>query len=334
MKQRILTGDRPSGKLHLGHYVGSLRNRVALQDECDEYILVADIQALTDNFHQPERVRENITEVVLDYLSVGIDPERATIVLQSQVPEIAELAILLMNLVRVSRLQRNPTVKAEIVQRGMADNNATVGFMVYPVHQAADILSFAADLVPVGNDQLPMIEQARELVIKFNHIYGETLVMPQAKLSEYPRLPGTDGSSKMGKSLGNVINLSDSAQEVRRKVMGMYTDPNRKHATDPGKVEGNPLFVYHDAFNPNIGEVTDFKERYVQGRVGDVEVKTSLVAVLNEMLEPFRDRRAYAQSQHGLVRDVLEAGTKKARLVTCDVMGKVREAMRIDFFRR
>jgi tryptophanyl-tRNA synthetase len=256
-KKRILTGDRPTGKLHLGHYIGSLKNRVKLQDEYDQYVLVADVQALTDNFENPQKVRDNIMELALDYLAVGIDPTKSTILIQSMIPEIAELTVFYLNLVTLERVLRNPTVKDEMKQKGFMKNVPT-GFAVYPISQAADITAFNANLVPVGADQLPMIEQTREIVRKFNSLYGETLVEPKALVGEFPRLPGTDGQTKMSKSLNNCIYLSDSKEEVTKKVMGMYTDPKRIHPTDPGNPEGNPVFVYHNSFNPDKSEFSDF----------------------------------------------------------------------------
>jgi len=290
-KKRILTGDRPTGRLHLGHYVGSLVNRVALQEEYETFVLIADVQALTDHFEHPEILQQNIREVVKDYLAVGIDPEKSTILVQSLIPEIAELAVYYLNLVTVARLQRNPTVKDEMQQKGF-EQNLPAGFLVYPVHQAADITIFNADLVPVGKDQLPMIEQTVEIVRRFNTLYAQVLVEPQAKVGEFARLPGTDGQAKMSKSIGNAIYLSDNAKEVEAKVMRMYTDPTRLRATDPGHIEGNPVFVYHDAFNPNKEEVADLKARYVAGKVGDVEVKKKLARALNDFLAPIRERRA------------------------------------------
>ena len=269
MKKRILTGDRPTGRLHLGHYVGSLQNRVKLQDEYDQFVMVADVQALTDNFEEPQKVRENVKELVLDYLSVGIDPSKTTILIQSLIPEIAELTVFYLNLVTLERVLRNPTVKDEIKQKGFGQN-IPAGFAMYPVSQAADITIFNASLVPVGEDQLPMIEQTREIVRKFNSLYGQVFVEPEALLGQVKRLPGTDGNTKMGKSLGNCIYLSDSEQELKKKVVSMYTDPNRIHPTDPGKVEGNPVFIYHDVFNPDKTEVEDLKKRYKEGKVGDV----------------------------------------------------------------
>jgi tryptophanyl-tRNA synthetase len=331
MKKRILTGDRPTGPLHLGHYIGSLANRVRLQDEYDTFILIADIQALTDHYDAPDMLSANIRQVTLDYLSVGLDPEKVTIVVQSLVPEIHELTIYYLNLVTLARLQRNPTVKSEMQQKGL-DANVSVGFLAYPVSQAADITAFNAHLVPVGEDQLPMIEQTREIVRRFNDLYGETLVEPEAMVSKFGRLPGTDGQAKMSKTLGNVINLSDSEETVRRQVMSMYTDPTRLRATDPGHVEGNPCFTYHDAFNPNVDEVNELKERYRAGRVGDVEVKKRLVQALNTFLEPFRERRKQYESRPDLVDDILIEGTRRGRKTAGETLDACRQAMKTVYF--
>ncbi|MFY9269894.1 MAG: tryptophan--tRNA ligase [Candidatus Manganitrophaceae bacterium] len=329
-RKRILTGDRPTGRLHLGHYVGSLVNRVKLQEEYETFILIADVQALTDHFEHPEILQQNIREVAKDYLAVGVDPVKSTIFVQSLIPEIAELAIYYLNLVTVARLQRNPTVKDEMQQKGF-EQNLPAGFLVYPVHQAADITIFNADLVPVGKDQLPMIEQTVEIVRRFNSLYAPVLVEPQAKIGEFARLPGTDGQAKMSKSLGNTIFLSDDAKTVETKVMKMYTDPTRLRATDPGHVEGNPVFVYHDAFNPNRGEVADFKERYVQGKVGDVEVKKKLAEALNAFLDPIRERRAVYDRDEKTIDEILKEGTEKARRVAQETMRLVRQAMKIAY---
>ena len=329
MKKRILTGDRPTGPLHLGHYIGSLKQRVDLQQEYDEYVLIADVQALTDNFEHPEVVHQNVMEVALDYLAAGLDPGVTTIMIQSQVPELAELTLYFLNLVTLQRVQRNPTVKEEIQLRRFKDG-IPVGFLAYPVSQAADITAFRAHLVPVGEDQLPMIEQTREIVRRFNRLYGETLVLPEPLLSAFPRLPGTDGKEKMSKSLGNTINLSDSADEVRRKVMKMYTDPSRIHPTDPGHVQGNPVFLYHDAFNPNRNEVAEFKERYEKGTIGDVEVKNHLVEVLNDILEPMRRRRTEYAKDLATVYAILKEGTNRGREGASDTLVAVRKALRIN----
>ena len=330
-KKRILTGDRPTGPLHLGHYVGSLADRVRLQHEYDSYILIADVQALTDNFDNPQKVRDNVFEVATDYLAVGLDPEIVTVVVQSLVPQIAELTVLFSNLVTVARLERNPTVKDEMREKGMEDN-VTFGFLGYPVSQAADIMFVNANLVPVGDDQAPMVELTRDIVIKFNNIYGATLNVPELMIGEVPRLPGTDGKAKMSKSTGNAIYLSDSAEEVERKVRGMYTDPTRLRATDPGHVEGNPVFTYHDAFNPNKEEVEEFKRLYRIGGIGDVAVKRALIKALNDFLDPIRERRAVFEQKPEMVREIVMEGTRRARQRGEETMGLVREAMKLDYF--
>lgn len=329
-KKRILTGDRPTGRLHLGHYVGSLVNRVKLQEEYETFILIADVQALTDHFEHPEILQQNIREVTKDYLAVGIDPGKSTIFIQSLIPEIAELAVYYLNLVTVARLQRNPTVKDEMQQKGF-EQNLPAGFLVYPVHQAADITIFNADLVPVGKDQLPMIEQTVEIVRRFNTLYAPVLVEPQAKVGEFARLPGIDGQAKMSKSLGNAIYLADDAKTVESKVMKMYTDPTRLRATDPGHVEGNPVFIYHDAFNPDKEEVADLKERYVEGKVGDVEVKKKLAKALNAFLDPIREQRAKYDQDEKAIDEILKEGTRRARAVAQETVRLVRRAMKIDY---
>ncbi len=330
MKKRILTGDRPSGKLHLGHYVGSLANRVKLQEEYDQYVLIADVQALTDNYEHPERVANSVRELVLDYVAAGIDPTKSTIVLQSQIPAIAELTVFYLNLVSLNRVLRNPTVKAEIEQKGFGDS-IPAGFAMYPVSQAADITAFEANLVPVGEDQLPMIEQTREIVRKFNGLYGETLIEPEGLISEFPRLVGLDGKAKMSKSLSNGIYLSDGTEEVRKKVMSMYTDPNRLKPSDHGTVEGNPVFIYHDAFNPNVEEVNDLKKRYRSGMVGDVEVKQKLVVAINNLLEPMRSRRAELENHPERIEAILRDGVENGRKVSQEVLIKVKAAMKINY---
>lgn len=327
-KKRILTGDRPTGKLHLGHYVGSLANRVKFQDEYETFILVADVQALTDNFEHPEKVREAVREVVLDNLAVGLDPQKVSFVLQSAVPEIAELTVYYANLVTVSRLERNPTTKAEIKERGF-EKSLPLGFLMYPVSQAADITFVEADLVPVGADQLPHIELTREIVQTFNRIYGNTLREPEALVGEVARLVGIDGKAKMGKSLGNVICLSDSKSVVEEKVMKAYTDPTRIHPTDPGHVEGNPVFIYHDAFNPNKREVEEMKVLYRQGKISDVEVKKCLVVALNGFLEPIRARRAQFEKDPKFIDELLNEGTSRARKIGAEVLLKVKKAMKV-----
>jgi len=331
MEKRILTGDRPTGPLHLGHYVGSLQNRVRLQTEYDTYILIADVQALTDNFENPERLGANLLEVALDYLAVGIDPERSQIVVQSMVPELTELTIYFMNLVTVATLERNPTVKEEIKQRNFS-KGVPVGFWSYPISQAADIAIFKAHLVPVGEDQLPMIEQAREIVRRFNRLYGRVLIEPRAMLGQVARLPGTDGNAKMSKSLGNCIYLGDPSETVRKRVMSMFTDPTRIHPTDPGHVEGNPVFTYHDVFNPDKAQVDDLKERYRQGTVGDVEVKQLLFEALEIFLAPIRERRAEYASKPGQVRELVIEGTRRGRAVAQATMDEVRAAMKLNYF--
>lgn len=331
MKKRILTGDRPTGPLHLGHYIGSLADRVRLQHDYDSYIEIADVQALTDNFTDPQKVRDNVTEVTLDYLAVGLDPKEVTIFIQSLVPQIAELTVFFSNLVSVARLERNPTVKEELRERGMEDN-VTYGFLGYPVSQAADIMIVNANLVPVGEDQAPMVELTRDIVARFNQIYGETLNMPDIMVGKVGRLPGTDGMSKMSKSLGNAIFLKDDAKTVERKVMSMYTDPTRIRATDPGHVEGNPVFSYLDAFDPDKAEVEELKRLYRAGGIGDVAVKRTLAKALNEFLEPIRERRAEYEARPDYVRDVLIDGTRETRIVADRTMHAVREAMKIDYF--
>ena len=357
MGKIILTGDRPTGKLHLGHYVGSLRRRVELQNSGEYervFVMIADAQALTDNADNPEKVRQNIIEVALDYLSCGLAPARPTIFIQSQIPELCELAFYYMNLVTVARLQRNPTVKAEIQLRGFSDANAEeegpqrqgipVGFFTYPISQASDITAFRATTVPAGQDQEPMIEQTREIVHKFNAVYGPTLVEPEILLPENAvcmRLPGTDGKAKMSKSLGNCIYLSDSAEELRKKVMGMYTDPDHLRIDDPGKVEGNTVFTYLDAFCcpehfakylPDYQSLDELKAHYRRGGLGDVKVKKFLIAILNETLEPIRERRAYFEEHISDVYEMLRAGSESARKVAAQTLHDVRNAMRINYF--
>jgi tryptophanyl-tRNA synthetase len=330
MEKRILTGDRPTGPLHLGHYVGSLQNRVRLQHDYDTYILIADIQALTDNFEHPEKLEANVFEVALDYLAVGLDPERVKIVVQSMVPELSELTTYFMNLVTVATLERNPTVKDEIKQRNFK-RGVPVGFWSYPISQAADIAIFKAELVPVGEDQLPMIEQTREIVRRFNSLYKKVLVEPRAMLGQMARLPGTDGGAKMSKSLGNCIYLGDPTEVVRKRVMSMFTDPTRIHPTDPGHVEGNPVFTYHDVFNPDKAEVDELKVRYRKGTVGDVEVKQKLFNALEAFLRPIRERRVEFAANPARVREIIMEGTRRGRVVAQSTMDEVRAAMRLDY---
>ena len=357
MAKIILTGDRPTGRLHLGHFVGSLRRRVELQNsgEFDKiFIMIADAQALTDNADNPEKVRQNIIEVALDYLSVGLDPAQSTLFIQSQVPELCELAFYYMNLVTVQRLQRNPTVKAEIALRGFAEGAAEgdtaqrqgipVGFFTYPISQASDITAFKATTVPVGEDQEPMIEQTREIVHKFNAVYGETLVEPEILLPDNAaclRLPGTDGKAKMSKSLNNCIYLSDTADEGKKKVMSMYTDPDHLRVEDPGKIEGNTVFTYLDAFSrpehfakylPEYSSLEELKAHYRRGGLGDVKVKKLLIAVLNETLDPIRERRRYYEGRIGEVYEILRKGSEKARATAAATLAEVRAAMKIDYF--
>lgn len=329
----VLTGDRPTGPLHLGHYVGSLLNRVELQNTYKQFVMLADIQALTDNVDDPQKVRNNVCEVVLDYLAVGIDPKKTTVFLQSMIPEIAELAILYLNFVTLSRLKRNPTVKTEIQQKGYGDA-VTVGFLTYPVHQAADITIFKGNLVPVGEDQLPMIEQTNEIVRAFNRTYGvDVLVEAQPLIARVARLPGIDGKAKMGKSLGNAIFLSDSADVVSKKVMQMYTDPDHVHVEDPGKIEGNTVFTYLDVFGADTATIAQMKEQYQKGGLGDVKVKRYLAEVLNTTLEPIRQRRAeYAQDPQAVMA-LIKTGTEHARDVAAQTMAEVRQALGLDYWR-
>lgn len=330
-KKIILTGDRPTGPLHLGHYIGSLKNRVLLQETYTQYILLADMQALTDNYDNPQKVRQNILNVALDYLAVGIDPQKSTIFIQSMIPQIAELAIIYLNLVTVNRLRRNPTVKAEIQQKGF-EENLPAGFLMYPVHQAADITIVKGNLVPVGEDQLPMIEQTNEIVRSFNRIYHtNTLVEAEAMLSHAARLPGIDGKEKMGKSLGNAIFLSDEPDVLAQKVMSMYTDPNHLRASDPGKIEGNTVFTYLDAFDPNKEYVASLKEQYTKGGLGDVKVKKYLIEVLNNLLTPIRERRHVFAQDPKAVMNILFDGSEKVRTVAEQTMNEVRMAMKLDY---
>lgn len=347
-KQKIiLTGDRPTGKLHIGHYVGSLRRRVELQNsgEYDKiYIFEADAQALTDNIDNPEKVRQNVIEVALDYLSAGLDPARSTLFIQSQIPELCELSFYFMDLVSVSRLQRNPTVKTEVKMRGFSGDSIPVGFFTYPISQAADITLFKATTVPVGEDQEPMIEQCREIVRRFNNIYGPTLVEPEILLPTNAaclRLPGTDGKAKMSKSLGNCIYLSDSADEVCRKVKSMYTDPSHLQVSDPGHLEGNAVFTYLDAFacdeqvnayTPDYATLQEMKDHYTRGGLGDMKCKKLLMNILQDTLEPIRQRRAEFERDIPAVYDILKQGCEKAREAATETMDEVRRAMKLNYF--
>ena len=342
----ILTGDRPTGKLHIGHYVGSLRRRVELQNSglYDRiFVFEADGQALTDNIDNPSKVRSNVIEVALDYLAAGLDPEKTTLFIQSQIPELCELTFYFLDLVSVSRLQRNPTVKTEIRMRGF-DESIPAGFLAYPVSQAADIAAFRATHVPAGEDQEPMLEQCREIVRRFNYIYGETLVEPEIMLPDNSaclRLPGTDGKAKMSKSLGNCIYLSDSADEVERKVKSMYTDPGHLRVSDPGRLEGNCVFTYLDAFCraehfgrylPEYASLDELKAHYTRGGLGDMKVKKFLAAIMQEMLEPIRKRRAEFEKDIPSVYEILRKGCEQAREVAANTMADVRRAMKINYF--
>lgn len=346
MGKIILTGDRPTGKLHVGHYVGSLRGRVILQNsgEYDKiFIMIADAQALTDNADNPEKIRQNIIEVALDYLSCGLDPKKSTLFIQSQIQELTELSFYYMNLVTVSRLQRNPTVKSEIQMRNF-ETSIPVGFFTYPISQASDITAFKATTVPVGEDQLPMIEQCREIVRRFNGIYGDTLVEPEALIPKNEvccRLPGIDGKAKMSKSLGNCIYLSDSADEVRTKIMSMFTDPNHLKVTDPGSLEGNTVFTYLDAFSkpdhferylPEYANLDELKGHYQRGGLGDVKVKKFLNAIVQEELEPIRNRRRELEKQIPEIFDILKQGSEAAREAASETLSEVKRAMKINYF--
>lgn len=346
MSKIILTGDRPTGRLHIGHYVGSLKRRVELQNsgEYDKiYIMIADAQALTDNYDNPDKIRENIVEVALDYLSCGIDPEKSVIFIQSMVPELTELTFYYMNLVTEARLHRNPTIKSEIEMRGFG-GTIPAGFLCYPISQASDITAFKATTVPVGEDQMPMLEQAREIVNKFNTIYGETLVEPQILLPDNKaclRLPGTDGKAKMSKSLGNCIYLADTEEDVRKKVMSMYTDPNHLKVEDPGQVEGNTVFTYLDAFCkdeyfaeflPDYANLDELKAHYRRGGLGDVKVKKFLNNVMQKELAPIRERRKYWEKNIPEVYDILKRGSEVAQRAAAETLKEVKASMKINYF--
>lgn len=347
MGKIILTGDRPTGKLHLGHYVGSLRRRVQLQNEGDYdrmFVFMADVQALTDNADNPEKIRQNIVEVALDYLSAGLDPNKCTLYIQSCIPEISELTTYLMNIVSVSRVQRNPTVKTEVKMRGFENNSIPLGFFCYPVSQAADIAAFKATTVPAGEDQAPMIELTRELVARFNQTYAPVLVEPSLMLPEnvvQRRLPGTDGKEKMSKSLGNCIYLSDDAKTVEQKVKSMYTDPTHLNVSDPGHVEGNAVFTYLDAFAtnedfadfwPEFKTLDELKEAYTRGGIGDMKCKKMLMQVINRMLDPIRERRREYEQDIPEIFNILRRGSDAAREAAAQTMDEVRNAMRINYF--
>lgn len=344
-RKTILTGDRPTGKLHLGHFAGSLRNRVELQNsgKYDMYVFIADMQALTDNAKNPQKIRDNIIEVALDYLSVGLDPEKTCIFVQSQIPALSELTMYYMNLVSLARLKRNPTIKSEIKERGFGET-IPVGFLTYPISQAADITAFDADLVPVGEDQAPILEQDIEIVRTFNSIYGKTLKEPKQLTPENvcKRLPGIDGKNKMSKSLGNCIYLSDTPEEVTKKVMTMYTDPNHIRVEDPGDTKNNPVFMYLEAFStdehfakylPEFKNLKDLKTHYEQGGVGDVKIKKFLANVLNDVLTPIRERRAIYENNIEAVYKMLEEGSKKARAKSEEVLTRVRKAIGVEYFK-
>jgi tryptophanyl-tRNA synthetase len=332
-RKRILTGIRPTGSLHLGHYAGALENWVRLQEEYDCYFLIADYQ-VSDYADDIDHVRRAVWEVTLDWLAVGLDPDGSNFVIESQVPQHAELSVLLSWFMPLGRLQRNPTLKAEMADLETGKKGVPVGFFIYPVMQVANILMPRAHLVPVGEDQLPHIEMTREIARKFNRDFGEVFPEPEPLVGRVPRLVGLDGQAKMGKSIGNTIDLKDDADTVNRKVMSMYTDPTRLRATDPGHVEGNPVFMYHDAFNPDVEEVNDLKERYVRGAVGDVEVKKKLAVAINNLLEPMRERRVYYESRPELVKEALEKGTARGFKTAQETIEAVRHALRLDYLER
>ena len=330
-KQIVLTGDRPTGPLHLGHYVGSLLNRVDLQNKYTQYVMLADVQALTDNYEQPQKVRENCLQVVLDYLAVGIDPNKTTIFIQSMIPQIAELTMFYLNLVTVNRLKRNPTVKTEIQQKGFGES-IPAGFFMYPVSQAADITVVKGTLVPVGEDQLPMIEQTNEIVRSFNRIYKTDILKEcTALVPKAARLPGIDGKAKMGKSLGNAIYLSDSLDDLSKKVMQMYTDPNHVRVQDPGQVEGNMVFAYLDVFDSDLKRVTELKDQYAQGGLGDVKIKKYLIDVLDSKLAPIRARRLELSKDLNYVKQIMMTGTEQVQAVAEQTMREVKQVMYLDY---
>lgn len=331
MKKIILTGDRPTGKLHLGHYIGSLKNRIDLQERYDQYVMIADVQALTDNFEHPEKITHNVFEVAKDYLAVGLTPEKTTFFIQSQISEITELTVYYLNLVSLARLERNPTVKTEIQQKGYHESIPT-GFFCYPISQAADITLFKAELVPVGDDQLPMIEQTNEIVRKFNRIYNtECLREATAVLSHFPRLVGIDGKGKASKSLNNAIFLSDTAEEIKQKVFSMFTDPDHLRMSDPGNVEGNVVFAYLDAFDEDKEEVDALKAHYQKGGLGDMTIKKRLNEILQNLLAPYREKRQTLDQNE--VVEILQHGTEKARKIASKTMQEVRDAIGFRYFK-
>ena len=329
----VLTGDRPTGKLHLGHFVGSMQNRLKLQDESDRsFYMIADIQALTDNANNPDKIRSNVLEVALDNLACGLDPKKTTMFIQSEIPQIAELTVLFLNLVTLARLKRNPTVKSEMKDKGYGED-VPAGFLAYPVSQAADILFSKANLIPVGEDQLPVIEQVNEIVDDFNRFYGETFKKVKPLVGDTARLVGIDGgNAKMSKSLNNAIYLSDSYEEISKKVMDMYTDPGHIHVADPGKVEGNVVFAYLDIFDENKKEVEDLKKEYIKGGLGDVVIKKRLIEVLEKVIAPIRAKREEFAKNPDAVMKILEDGTKKAREVATGTMTEIKKAVKIDYF--
>lgn len=331
IKLRALTGDRPTGKLHLGHFVGSLQNRLVLQDTHEQYVMIADVQGLSANAQDPQKIKDNIYEVALDYLAVGLDPQKTTIFVQSMIPEIAELTIYFLNLVTVSRLGQNPTVKTEMKEKGF-DTSVPAGFYMHPINQAADILAFQARVVPAGEDQSPMIEQTNEIVEKFNRLYGPVFEKVSMLASHTPRLMGIDGKAKMSKSLGNAIYLSDSKHDIEKKVMEMYTDPEHIKATDPGHVEGNVVFSYLDVFDPRHEEVAALKEQYRTGGLGDVTIKKRLIEVLETIIAPIREKRETYAKDPAQVMRMLEEGTKRAREVAAQTMAQVKNAIGINYF--
>jgi tryptophanyl-tRNA synthetase len=330
-KKTILTGDRPTGQMHVGHYIGSLRNRVQLQHEYDQHVMIANVQALTDNFDSPEKVKNSIEELLCDYYAVGIDYDVSTIFIQSEVPQIHEIFIYLANFATLQQLSHNPTIKTEIAQKGF-ESSTPLGFYIYPIHQAADILCVKADLVPVGKDQAPMVEDCRELARKFNQTYSvDVLSQPQALFGASINVPGIDGNAKMGKSLNNAIYLADSEEELRKKVFMIKTDPNRIRATDPGTVEGNTIFIYHDTFNTDTAEVDDLKDRYRKGTVGDVEVKQKLFEAMKKTFEPIRERRKEAEGKKKDLLEIVLENNKKVRARAQSVVDEMKEAMKIQF---
>ena len=329
-KKRILTGIRPTGALHVGHYVGALHNWAALQDEYDCFFLIADYQALGDHFHDIDLIRDSVLQVTLDWLSVGLDPEKSSFVIQSYVPEFAELSMLLSFITPLGMLERNPTLKGEL--DALPVERRTVGFYTYPMSQVADILLPRVHLVPVGDDQSPHVEMTREVARKFNRMFGKVFPEPKTLIGDVPRLSGTDGQGKMSKSRGNAIMLSDDTDTVTKKVRSMFTDPNRIRADIPGKVEGNPVFEYHDAFNPDTAQIDDFKARYREGKIGDVEVKLALAEAINNFLDPIREKRAHYEQNMDLVEDALMTGVERTRVIAAETMKMVRDAMRISSY--